>query len=55
MKNYKEVVGIDVSKKTIDAYCYHGQAHKEFANDIVGYKSLVKWVLKICKEDAVFY
>jgi transposase len=22
MKNYKEVVGIDVSKKTIDAYCH---------------------------------
>jgi len=26
MKKYKEVVGIDVSKKTIDAYCYHAQA-----------------------------
>ena len=29
MKNYKEVVGIDVSKKTIDAYCYQTQVHKE--------------------------
>ncbi|PZW42341.1 transposase [Mesonia algae] len=55
MKNYKEVVGIDVSKKTIDAYCYHGQVHKEFVNDIVGYKSLIKWVFKVCKEDTVFY
>lgn len=50
MKNYEEVVGIDVSKKTIDAYCYHSQAHKEFINDISGYKSLVKWVFKTVKE-----
>lgn len=55
MKNYKEVVGIDVSKKTIDAYCYHAQVHKEFNNDIVGYKSLLKWVLKETKEVGVFY
>jgi transposase len=41
MKNYKEVVGIDVSKKTIDAYCYQAQVHKEFKNDIVCYKSLL--------------
>ena len=46
MKNYEEVVGIDVSKKTLDAYCYQSQVHREFVNDIVGYKSLLKWVLK---------
>jgi len=55
MKNYKEVVGIDVSKKTIDAYCYHGQSHKTFANDIGGYKSLVKWVFKVAKTTELFY
>lgn len=55
MKNYKEVVGIDVSKKTIDAYCYQAQVHKEFKNDILGYKSLLKWVLKETKGVAVFY
>jgi len=55
MKNYEEVVGIDVSKKTIDAYCYKAQVHKEFINDIVGYKSLLKWVLKTTKGIAVFY
>jgi transposase len=54
MKNYKEVVGIDVSKK-IDAYCYQAQVHKEFKNDAVGYKSLIKWVLKETKEADVFY
>ena len=55
MKNYKEVVGIDVSKKTIDAYCFKTQLHKEFVNDLVGYKSLVKWVLKSTEESEVFY
>jgi len=55
MKNYKEVVGIDVSKKTIDAYCYHAQLHKGFVNDLIGYKSLLKWVLKVTQERKVFY
>lgn len=55
MKNYDEVVGIDVSKKTIDAYCHQRQVHKEFANGLIGYKSLLKWVLKVTKESSVFY
>ena len=55
MKNYKEVVGIDVSKKTIDAFCYQAEVHKEFINDVVGYKSLLKWVSKYSKDSAVFY
>jgi len=55
MKNYKEVVGIDVSKKTIDAFCYQAQVHKAFVNDIIGYKSLLKWVLKQTKASRVFY
>jgi len=55
MKNYQEAVGIDVSKKTIDAYCYQAQVHKAFVNDIIGYKSLLKWVLKTTKTSDVFY
>jgi len=55
MKNYKKAVGIDVSKKTLDAYCYQGEVHKEFINDISGYKSQLKWVLKVTKESEVFY
>jgi len=55
MKNYKEVVGIDVSKKTIDAFCYQAQVHKAFVNDVVDYKSLLKWVLKQTKDSDVFY
>jgi transposase len=55
MKNHKEVVGIDVSKKTIDAYCYQAEAHQVFVNDIKGYKNLLKWVLKVTNTSAVFY
>jgi transposase len=55
MKNYEEVVGIDVSKKTLDAYCHQAQVHKVFSNDLIGYKSLLKWVLKVSKDDTVFY
>jgi transposase len=55
MKNYEEVVGIDVSKKTLDAYCHQAQVHKVFSNDVIGYKSLLKWVLKVSKDDTVFY
>jgi transposase len=55
MKNYEEVVGIDVSKKTLDAYCHQAQVHKVFSNDVIGYKSLLKWVLKFSKDDTVFY
>ncbi len=55
MKNYEEVVGIDVSKKTLDAYCHQAQVHKVFTNEVVGYKSLLKWVLKVAKDSKVFY
>lgn len=55
MKNYEEVVGIDVSKKTLDAYCYQSEVHKVFVNDLPGYKSLIKWVLKQAKGRSLFY
>ncbi|MFT5762569.1 MAG: transposase [Polaribacter sp.] len=55
MKNHKEVVGIDVSKKTINAYCYRAQVEKEFVNDVIGNKSLLQWVLKETQENHVFY
>lgn len=55
MKNYEDVVVIDISKKTIDAYCYQTQLHKVFVNDLSGYKSLIKWTLKVSKTSAIFY
>jgi transposase len=39
MKNYDEVIRIDVSKRTIDTYCHQSQFYKELVNDVVGYKS----------------
>jgi transposase len=55
MKNYQDVVGIDVSKKTLDAYCYQSQSYKVFTNDLIGYKSLIKWTIKVSKLTTVFY
>ncbi|PNW25028.1 IS110 family RNA-guided transposase [Formosa algae] len=55
MKNYDEVVGIDVSKKSIDAYCYQSQCFKVFSNELAGYKSLINWAKKHAKGGSVFY
>jgi len=48
MKNYDEVVGIDESKKTIEAYCHQAQVHREFSNDLVGFKSPAPQSLRLC-------
>jgi transposase len=45
MKN-KEVVGIDVSKLTIDAYMQLSQVYAEFENNTKGFKQLLKWMKK---------
>lgn len=36
MKNYREAVGIDVSKNTIDVSCHLAGKHSVFANDFKG-------------------
>jgi transposase len=43
MKNVKESIGIDVSKKTIDVYRYNVNLHKQFSNDSQGFKKMVLW------------
>lgn len=43
MKNLKEVIGIDVSKNTIDATLYHSNEHSVFTNDENGYVELIEW------------
>ncbi len=55
MKNYEEVVGIDVSKKTIDAKCHLAGKHQVFSNEYKGYLSMLKWVKKVTKGAHVFY
>ena len=42
----KDVIGIDVSKLTIDAYLKLAQAHAVFGNDTKGFRQLVKWITK---------
>ena len=42
----KEVVGIDVSKLTIDAYIELAEVHAVFDNSTRGFKRLVKWIKK---------
>ena len=54
MKNYKEAIGIDVSKKTLDVSCHLLGKHKVFTNDIRGYRSMLSWVGKEVK-DSFFY
>ena len=42
----KDVIGIDVSKLTIDAYIELGQTHAVFSNNTKGFNQLVKWIKK---------
>lgn len=44
MENVKESIGIDVSKKTIDVYQYTVSLHKQFSNDLSGFKKMMAWI-----------
>tara|TARA_R110000772_G_scaffold34936_5_gene84511 strand:+ start:84 stop:326 length:243 start_codon:yes stop_codon:yes gene_type:complete len=46
MKNYDDVIGIDVSKLTIDAHIYKRGLHRVFSNTPKGYKALILWIDK---------
>ncbi|OZV66121.1 hypothetical protein CA834_14545, partial [Winogradskyella aurantia] len=39
MKNYDDVIGIDVSKLTIDAHMHRRSLHRVFSNPIILYRS----------------
>ncbi|AUP80694.1 IS110 family RNA-guided transposase [Flavivirga eckloniae] len=43
---FREVLGIDVSKKTLDIYLHCSSKHKVFANDCQGYLLLIEWLGK---------
>jgi transposase len=50
MKKKSFVIGVDVSKLTLDVHCY-GQAEcKQVTNSINGYKKLLRWMEKISKD-----
>ncbi|WP_338356231.1 IS110 family transposase [Yeosuana marina] len=54
MKNYVDVIGIDVSKLTIDAHIHNRAVHRVFSNTPKGYKALIAWVEKYLKGQLYF-
>jgi len=38
-----DTIGIDISKDTLDAFWLSKLQHKQFSNDTIGLKSLIKW------------
>ena len=42
--NYKEIIGIDVSKDTFDAYLYFSAKHSKFNNEFTGFTGLLQWL-----------
>ena len=54
MKNYVDVIGIDVSKLTIDAHIHHKSLHRVFSNTSKGYKALILWIQMHLKEHCYF-
>jgi transposase len=55
MKNYVDVIGIDVSKLTIDAHIHHRALHRVFSNTCKGYKALLLWTETYLKEQCYFF
>jgi transposase len=63
MKNYDDVIGIDVSKLTIDAHMHRRSLHRVFSNTPKGFKALMLWIDKylevqscfVCFEDTGHY
>lgn len=55
MKNYVDVVGIDVSKLTIDAHIHYLSKHRVFSNSHKGYRALLLWAKKYLNEQDYFF
>lgn len=55
MKNYVDVIGIDVSKLTIDAHIHYLCKHRVFSNTHKGYKALLLWTKKYLQEQSFFF
>jgi len=55
MKNYVDVVGINVSKLTIDAHIHHRGVHLIFSNAPKGYGALLSGIEKHLKGQCYFF
>lgn len=42
----KEIIGIDVSKSTLDAWAHHKRTHQTFANNEKGFNQLLEWSME---------
>jgi transposase len=40
------IIGADLSKKTIDLHCHDTKAHLTISNNLIGFKSMVKWLVQ---------
>jgi len=49
--NFKDVIGIDVSKKTIDVCIHSQQVFNEFENNTSGFKKLIRWISLVLNPD----
>ncbi len=55
MKNVRDVIGIDVSKNTLDATIFQSKQHAVFTNDKSGYKGLLKWANTHLDDQVYFF
>ncbi|WP_299006938.1 IS110 family transposase [uncultured Tenacibaculum sp.] len=55
MKKVRDVIGIDVSKKTIDATLYNSRQHAVFSNDEEGYKELIRLIKRHLETSEYFF
>jgi transposase len=55
--NFKEFIGIDISKLKFDVRIYSNQKSSEFANNLAGFKSLEAWAKKNanCDKDKILF
>jgi transposase len=44
VKQFKESIGIDVSKLTIDVFIYNRKLHRQFTNNQKGFAIMLKWI-----------
>ncbi|MBL4752949.1 MAG: IS110 family transposase, partial [Flavobacteriales bacterium] len=44
---FKDVLGIDVSKSTVDVWLHTYEAHNQFENTTKGFKLMIRWVQKL--------
>lgn len=43
MKKLLETLGVDVSKKTLDAHLYVADTHHQFNNNLEGFQTMIRW------------